>query len=93
MVIFYKCHLSTIWQLYLLCHAYATVICVCYSYRMEQTLEYPKQKPGPINKGYKQTVIQLPPDLLDWAKHQPEGIAGLARLLMAQERQRRTQSA
>jgi hypothetical protein len=60
---------------------------------MEQTLEHPKQKPGPLNKGYKQTVIQLPPDLLDWAKRQPEGIAGLARRLFTDERQRRTQSA
>lgn len=59
---------------------------------MEHTLQTPR-KPGPIPKGYKQTVIQLPPDLLEWAKRQPEGLAGLARLLMAEERQRRTQSA
>jgi hypothetical protein len=60
---------------------------------MEHTLERIKQKPGQVPRGYKQTVIQLPPDLLEWAKHQPEGLAGLARMLMTQERQRRTQSA
>jgi len=60
---------------------------------MEHTLERVKQKPGQVPKGYKQTVIQLPPDLLEWAKHQPEGLAGLARRLFADERQRRAQSA
>lgn len=57
-----------------------------------ETISKPPKKPGQVPKGYKQTVIQLPPDLLEWAKHQPEGLAGLARLLFAAERQRRAQS-
>jgi len=36
------------------------------------------------------THIFLPPDLLEWAKHQEEGLAGLVRRLLMQERHRRT---
>lgn len=55
---------------------------------METIVPSPK-KTGQVPKGYKPTVIQLPPDLLEWAKHQPEGLAGLARLLFTAERKRR----
>ena len=58
---------------------------------MEHIRELPKKQPGQVPKGYKQTVIQLPPDLLEWAKYQPEGLAGLTRLLLKAERERRTQ--
>jgi hypothetical protein len=51
----------------------------------------PGNTPGPVPKGYKATVIQLPPDLLDWAKHQPEGLSGLARRLLTAERARQAQ--
>lgn len=59
---------------------------------MEHILDSPKKQYGQVPKGFKQTVIQLPPDLLEWAKHQPEGLAGLARQLLKAERERRDQS-
>ena len=58
---------------------------------MEQILESPKKQYGQVPKGFKQTVIQLPPDLLKWAKHQPEGLAGLTRQLLKAKRERRAQ--
>src|SRR5262245_19481952 len=35
------------------------------------------QKRGPKPKGYANTHILLPPELLAWAKDQPEGVSGL----------------
>jgi hypothetical protein len=58
-----------------------------YSCYME-TNPPPKTPPGPVNRGYKATSIQLPPDLLDWAKAHPEGLSGLCRRLLAAERDR-----
>lgn len=51
-----------------------------------------KTQPGPVNRGFKATSVQLPPDMLEWAKHQPEGLSGLVRLLLSQERPRREKS-
>ena len=51
-----------------------------------------KIQPGPVSRGFKATSVQLPPDLLEWAKHQPEGLSGLVRLLLSQERPRREKS-
>jgi hypothetical protein len=48
-----------------------------------------ERKPGPISKGYKASPVQLPPDLLEWAKAQEEGLAGLCRRLLSDERKRR----
>ena len=59
-----------------------------YNIRME-TKPLTKTQPGPISKGYKASSIQLPPDLLNWAKSQPEGLSGLVRHLLTAERQRR----
>ena len=52
----------------------------------------PKQpkKRGPAKKGYADTHIMIPPDLLEWAKQQPEGFAGLVRALLREEYKRRT---
>jgi hypothetical protein len=43
-----------------------------------------------VPKGLKRHNLFLPEPLVDWAKSQPEGLAGLVRLLLAAERQRRT---
>jgi hypothetical protein len=49
----------------------------------------PRQKKrGQIPKGYVDTHILIQPELLEWAKHQPEGLAGLVRRLLADERAR-----
>jgi hypothetical protein len=50
----------------------------------------PPKKRGPVPKGYEDTHVLMPPDLLRWAKEQPEGLAGLVRDLLAKERARRT---
>jgi hypothetical protein len=55
---------------------------------MNTTSHTPKRR-GPLPKGYEDTHILLQPDLLRWAKEQPEGLAGLVRLLLQAERQRR----
>jgi hypothetical protein len=51
----------------------------------------PKQpkKRGPAPRGYADTHVLIPPDLLEWAKEQPEGFAGLVRALLREERRRR----
>jgi hypothetical protein len=46
------------------------------------------KKPGPPKRGYGHAHILLPPDLIEWAKHHPEGLSGLVRRLLAQERDR-----
>jgi len=35
------------------------------------------------------THVLLPPELMEWAKDQPEGLSGLIRQLLAAERERR----
>ena len=47
------------------------------------------RKRGPKPKGYGNTHVLLPQDLIDWAKSQPEGLSGLVRRLLTAERQRR----
>ena len=44
------------------------------------------RKRGQIPKGYVDTHILIQPELLEWAKRQPEGLAGLVRRLLADER-------
>ena len=46
-----------------------------------------KKKPGPVKKPYPMvdTHIFVPPHLLEWAKVQPEGFAGLVRALLREE--------
>jgi hypothetical protein len=46
------------------------------------------KKPGPMKRGYAQTHILLPPDLLDWAKAQDGGLSDLVRTLLKKERAR-----
>lgn len=62
---------------------------------METTsvLTQPKRR-GPVPKLGRMvdTHLHFPPDLLEWAKNQPEGFAALCRLLVEQERQRRERS-
>lgn len=53
------------------------------------TLTKAPKKRGPKPKGYEDTHVLIPPDLLEWAKDQPEGFAGLVRTLLHQERTRR----
>lgn len=48
------------------------------------------KKRGPTPKGYEDTHVLIPPDLLEWAKRQPEGFAGLVRALLRTEHARRT---
>ena len=48
-----------------------------------------KKKRGPLPKGYEDTHVLLEPDLIEWAKAQREGLSGLVRHLLAQERARR----
>jgi hypothetical protein len=48
------------------------------------------KKRGPKPKGYEDTHILIPPYLLEWAKDQPEGFAGLVRALLRMEHERRT---
>ena len=47
------------------------------------------KKRGPKPKGYEDTHVLIPPDLLEWAKDQPEGFAGLVRALLREEHRRR----
>ena len=47
------------------------------------------RKRGPKPRGYGNTHVLLPQDLIDWAKSQPEGLSGLVRHLLAAERHRR----
>jgi hypothetical protein len=41
-----------------------------------------------MKRGYAQTHILLPPDLLDWAKEQEGGLSYLVRTLLKKERAR-----
>lgn len=52
------------------------------------TLKQPKKR-GPAPKGYEDTHVLIPPELLEWAKQQPEGFAGLVRALLREEHKRR----
>lgn len=49
----------------------------------------PVARNGPVPHGYVRGQIVLQPDLLEWAKNQPEGLSGLVRQLLQAERQRR----
>lgn len=52
----------------------------------------PKRR-GPLPKGYEDTHVLLQPELIQWAKEQPEGLAALLRKLLAAEYARRTSPA
>jgi len=41
------------------------------------------KKCGPVSKGYEDTHVTMPPDLFQWAKEQPEELAGLVRYFLA----------
>lgn len=57
---------------------------------MQATLEQTKKrKPGPVAKGHTQYGVTLPPELGDWGKEQPEGLSGLVRVLLAEEKAKR----
>jgi len=43
-----------------------------------------------ISGGVTHCNLTLPADLIEWAKAQPEGLSGLARVLLAKERENRT---
>lgn len=45
-------------------------------------------RPGPVPKGRARYNMFLPPALGDWAKAHPEGLSGLIRRLLADERRR-----
>ena len=62
-----------------------------YSFAMNTHPRRPKKKPGPVKRRIPMTDthIFLPTDLLEWAKYQDEGLAGLVRALLARERQTR----
>lgn len=56
------------------------------------TLTQPKRRgPAPKLGRMVDTHLHFPPDLLEWAKNQPEGFAALCRYLVEQERQRRAE--
>ena len=44
---------------------------------------------GPVPRGFINVHVMLPPDLIEWAKEQPEGLSGIARQAMNQEKRRR----
>jgi hypothetical protein len=52
----------------------------------------PKKKRGPARKPNRMvdTHIHMPEDLLEWCKRQPEGFAGLVRMLCTLEKHRRS---
>ena len=52
------------------------------------TLTQPK-KCGLVPKGYEDTHVSMPPDLLQWVKEQLKGLAALVYHLLAQEPARR----
>jgi hypothetical protein len=49
-----------------------------------------RRKSGPIPHGYQVTSVLLMPDVIEWAKVQPEGLSGLVRILLDEEMERRT---
>ena len=53
--------------------------------------EKPRKKRGAPKKPYPMVSTRLfvQPHLLEWAKHQPEGFAGLVRVLLREEYKRR----
>jgi hypothetical protein len=54
-----------------------------------ETNQSPSKKRGPVPKGYVDTHVLAEPELIEWAKAQREGLSGLFRLLLRQERSRR----
>jgi hypothetical protein len=54
-------------------------------------MEHVKQfRKGPVPRGHVDTHILLPLKLREWAKEEPEGLAGLVRTLLQAEYERRT---
>jgi hypothetical protein len=58
-----------------------------------ETTQKQRKKTGPIPKGYVLGSFTVQPELLEWAKRQPEGLSGLIRLLFATEKKRRDKEA
>jgi hypothetical protein len=48
----------------------------------------PKKKRGPLPQGYGDTHVLIDPDLIEWAKAQPQGLGATVRRLLRQERAR-----
>lgn len=66
---------------------------ILFSMETTSILTQPKRRgPAPKLGRMVDTHLHFPPDLLEWAKNQPEGFAGLMRVLAEQERQRREHS-
>ena len=55
---------------------------------MDQATARAPRKPGRPKSGNKvrKVTVMLPPDLHDWAMQQPEGLSGLIRRLLRDER-------
>lgn len=65
-----------------------------YTVAMEKpSISQQPKKRGPLKRGYGNVHILLPPDLIDWAKAQPEGLSGVARRLFTEERRRQARNA
>jgi hypothetical protein len=47
------------------------------------------KKRGPIPRGYVSTHVMLPPEMIDWAKEQPEGLSGIVRHAVGEVQKRR----
>ena len=55
---------------------------------LEKKRKKPGRTPAPGPPNYKRNIL-LPDELTDWAKEQPEGLSGLVRKLLEDERKRR----
>ena len=60
---------------------------------METTVAPRKRKRGPVKRGYEDTHLLLPPELIDWAKQYPEGMGALVRRLLKEEYERQRRQA
>ena len=49
------------------------------------------KKRGPAPKGYVDTHIFLPPEIIEWGKTKPDGLSSLIRRLCIEERDRERQ--
>ena len=55
---------------------------------MDHTRRQPLRKPGRPKRGtnFRKFTVMLPPALHEWAMQHPEGLSGLTRRLLQQER-------
>lgn len=52
------------------------------------SISHTQKKRGPRKRGYGNAHVLLPPDLIEWGKSQDEGLSGLVRRLLTEERRR-----